>query len=479
MGTTIQRLSTGITGLDVILGGGYESGCSHLVTGRAGTGKTILGLHFLMAGVKNNETSLLISLQDTEPQLRTRAARIGLDISNVHILDLSPPQEFFSQAAGYDIFSPAEVERGPTSRRVIESLESLKPNRIFIDPIQHFRYLSIDQFHFRKQILSFLKYLSLRQATVLASSDPVEGSCNDDLQSMVDSILSLEHSSFTRTLLVQKIRGSSFMEGFHLLKICSAGMEVIPNTFPVFLKPYTRDTLSSGVPEIDELLNGGIERGTVTLISGPSGVGKTTLGMQFMKVAAARGERSVVLSFEEEKGMIIQRCESIGIPASAMIENGKLALYRMDPRIPMCDELQNLIVLEVEQKKASIFMVDTISTYAQFIPDSDRLLRNLEMICTYLKGCGATLVFNSETSNIIDNITISDLGVSGFADNIIFLRYLEIYGEIRKAIGVLKKRLSNFEKRLREFEITQFGIKVGRPLTGFRGILKGIPEEIK
>jgi circadian clock protein KaiC len=479
MDAPIQRLSTGITGLDVILGGGYESGCSYLVSGRAGTGKTILGLHFLMAGIKNNETTLIISLQETEPQLRTRAARIGLDISKVHILDLSPPQEFFSEAAGYDIFSPAEVERGPTSRRVIESLESLKPTRIFIDPIQHFRYLSIDQFHFRKQILSFLKYLSLRQATVLASSDPVDGSCNNDLQSMVDSILSLEHSSLTRTLLVQKIRGSGFMEGVHSLRISNNGIEVIPNSLPPFLKQYNRDILSSGVPQIDELLNGGIERGTITLVSGPSGVGKTTFGMQFMKEAAGRGERSVVFACEEEPEMIVQRCESIGMPARAMIENKTLIIYRIDPKFLMCDELQDKIRFEIEHKNAEMFMLDSITSYANCLPERSILFRNLEMIGSYLEGYGATLILTSETSNIIENTSISNLGLGGFSDNIVFMRYIELNGEIRRAIGVLKKRLSNFEKRLRDFEITQYGIEVGRPLTGLRGILKGIPEEIK
>lgn len=479
MDPTILRLSSGITGLDEILGGGYESGNSHIVSGRAGTGKTILGLHFLAAGIKNGEKTLLISLQESEPQLRLYSTRVGLDISNVHILDLSPPQEFFSQSAGYDIFSPAEVERGPTSKRIIETIENLKPSRIFIDPIYHFRYLSIDLFHFRKQILSFFKYLSLQHATVLATSEPMSDVVDDDLQSMVDSILYLEHSSFRRTLQVRKVRGSSFMEGHHSLKISSSGMEIIPNTLPHSLKPYIREMLSSGVPQIDELLNGGVERGTVTLVSGPSGVGKTAFGMQFMKETAGRGERSVVFAFEEGTEMIVQRCESIGMPAGTMVENGTLMIYRIDPHLTMCDELQNKIRFEIEHKNATMFMLDSITSYALCHPDIATLYRNVEMIGTYLERCGATLFVTNETNSLLECTSISDLGLSGFADNIVIMRYLEMYGEIGKAIGVLKKRTGNFEKKLRKFEITQYGIKVGRPLSGFRGILKGVPEELR
>jgi circadian clock protein KaiC len=302
---------------------------------------------------------------------------------------------------------------------------------------------------------------------------------DDDLQSMVDSILYLEHTSFRRTLQVRKVRGSRFMEGHHFIRISSNGMEIVPNTLPLFLKPYTRDILSSGVPQIDELLNGGVERGTITLVSGPSGVGKTTFGMQFMKEAAGRGERTVVFVFEEETEMIIQRCESIGMPVRTMVENGTLVLYRIDPQLLMCDEMQNKIRFEIEHKNTSMVMLDSITSYARCLPDTTTLFRNVEMIGTYLEGCGATLFVISETNTFIECTSISDLGLSNFADNIVFLRYVEMYGEIRKAIGVLKKRMGNFEKKLRKFEITQYGIKVGRPLSGFRGILKGIPEEMR
>jgi circadian clock protein KaiC len=478
MDATIKHLSTGITGLDEILKGGYEAGCSHLIRGRAGAGKTILGFHFLAAGVAENEQVLFISLQESEIQLRARAARIGLNMSKVHVLDLSPPMEFFAQAGGYDIFSPAEVERRPISRLVIDTIETLKPTRIFIDPISHFRFLAIDQFHFRKQILSFLKYLSIKQATVLATSETSDDTGDADLQSMVDSIYRLEHESINRTLIVQKVRGSGFMEGFHAIKITSKGMEVIPNKLPAFHKPYTRDTLSSGVPQIDELLYGGIERGTVTLVSGPSGVGKTTLCMQFMKEAASRGERSVVFACEEASEMMIQQCDSVDMPTGTMIENGMLGIYRVDPSLVLCNELQNFIRVEVEKKGAMMFMLDSVTSYARCLPDSITLFRNLEMISTYLEGFGGTLFITSETFSIIECTSISELGLSGIADTIIFMRYMETHGGIRKAIGVLKKRLSDFEKNLREFEITKYGIKVGQPLKGLRGILKGIPEEI-
>ncbi len=478
MDPTIQHLSTGIVGLDEILKGGYEAGCSQLVRGPAGAGKTIMGLHFLAAGVAENEQVLLISLQESELQLRVRSARIGLDISKVHILDLSPSKEFFAQAEAYDIFSPAEVEREPVSRLVIETIETLKPTRIFIDPISHFRFLAIDLFHFRKLILSFLKYLSLKNTTVLATSESFGDTGDEDLQSMADSIFCLKNESTNRTLLVQKVRGAGIMEGPHSVKITGKGIEVTPNTLPVFHKVYTRDIVSSGVPQIDKLLKGGIERGTITLVSGPSGVGKTTFGMQFMKEAASRGEQSAVFTCEEEPEKMIQRCESINMPVRAMVENGILAIYKIDPKKLMCNELLNFIRTEAEQKSATMIMLDSLTGYVRCLSDNITLSGNFEMIGTYMQGYGGTLIITSETSGIIERTGISDIGLSGISDNIIFIRYVETRGEIRKVIGVLKKRLSDFENNLREFKITKDGIKVGQMLRGFRGILKGVPEEV-
>lgn len=242
---------------------------------------------------------------------------------------------------------------------------------------------------------------------------------------------------------------------------------------------FRSETISSGIPEIDELLCGGIERGTVTIISGASGVGKSTLGIQFMKEAAGRGERSVLYVFEEGTETILHRCQGVNIPVHAMIERGTLSIVSVEPLQYTPDRFIHLVRYEVEQSNAKIVMIDSTSGY-RLSMQGENLIRRLHALCQYLKNMGVTVILVNETHVITGNeFRVTEEGLSYLADNIIFLRYLELKGQLRKAIGVLKKRVSDFERTLREFTITKYGIKVGEPLVQLRGILSGVPDWIE
>ncbi len=201
------------------------------------------------------------------------------------------------------------------------TIEKLKPNRVVIDSMTQFRYLATDVFQFRKQVLSFLRFLNENNATVLFTSEASGDAPDDDLRFLSDGIIELIFSDIGRTLEIKKYRGSDFIPGKHYYEIHSdKGFTLYPRLLPVEKKiDFTFQKLSFGIPEIDELLYGGIERGTVTIISGPSGCGKTTLGLQFIKEAAGRGERSVLYSFEEPLEKIIERAQAVNIPLKDMI----------------------------------------------------------------------------------------------------------------------------------------------------------------
>jgi circadian clock protein KaiC len=470
-----NRISTGISGLDEVLCGGLISGRSYLVRGGAGTGKTTLGLHFLAAGIANQESVLFITLGESVIQLHSTIETLGLDMQAINFLDLSPTSEFFAQIQTYDIFSPAEVEREPTTQKIIQEVENLKPQRIFIDAMTQFRYFSSDTFQFRKQVLSFLRFLLEQGATVLFTSEASNEAPDEDLQFMSDGVITLNFDG-QRTIKVSKFRGSDFQVGNHSVKLTGSGMVVFPKLIPQISKrEFVKESIPSGIPEIDELLHGGLERGTITIITGPSGVGKSTLGMQFMKEAAGRGERSIVYCFEESYKTILNRCEGVSIPAKAMIEHGKLSLVQIEPLHYTPDEFASLVRQEVEQQSATIVMIDSISGYRLSV-QKDNLIHNLHALSKYLQNMGVAVLLINEMETITGDFRPTDIGISYIADNIIFLRYLEIEGELRRAIGVLKKRMSDFEKTLREFEVSRYGIKVGKPLTLLRGILKGVPE---
>ncbi|PSB05301.1 ATPase domain-containing protein [Merismopedia glauca] len=474
-----KREKTGIYGLDELLEGGLIANRAYLIRGGPGCGKTTLGLHFLATGSSQGEPGLFITLSEAAAQIQSHAEALELDLNHITFLDLSPSSEFFTEVQTYDIFSPAEVEREPTTRRIIEQVELLKPKRIFIDAMTQFRYLATDTFQYRKQVLSFIRFLLDGGATVLFTSESSVEAPDDDLQFISDGVIQVVFSSQGRSIAITKFRGSGFQSGDHSLHLSSKGMEVYPRLKPgEHRREFVLEAIPSGIPELDTLMHGGIERGTVTIISGPSGVGKTTVGLQFMKEAAGRGERSVVYTFEEEAEILLSRCESINIPARTMVERGTLSVVKVEPLQYTPDRFARMVREEAEVNNAQIVMIDSVAGYRLSLNGED-LVPHIHALCKYLANMGVTVLLINEVGTVASEFRATDVGITYLADNFVFLRYWErqINGvtEIRKAIGVLKKRLSDFEKNLRELQITRYGIKVGEPMPGLQGILSATP----
>ncbi|KPQ32758.1 MAG: circadian clock protein KaiC [Phormidesmis priestleyi Ana] len=472
---TETRLSTGIKGLDSVLSGGLIPNQTYLLRGGPGHGKTTLGLHFLSQATQK-KPALFITLGEVESKIRRNAEKLGFNLEFVHFLDLSPSADFFTEDKSYDIFSPADVERESITNKILTSIQNFQPKRVFVDSITQFRYLSRDTYQFHQQVLSFVRYLTDQDATTIFTSEDSVTNPDDDLQFLSDSVITLTATPAGRTIQVEKFRGSGFIEGVHSLKIGSSGIVVFPKLKPeTFSRSYSPDSISSGIPELDELLHGGIERGTVTIVTGPTGVGKTTFGAQFMKEAAGRGERSVIYSFEEATDTILHRCESINMPVRAMIENKKLKINAVEALSLTPDEFAQMVRHEVEVQGTQIVMIDSLSGYRLAMRGED-MTTHVHALCRYLQNMGVTTILVNEVDSIMGDFQATGQGLSYLADNIIFLRYLEIDGQLRKAIGVLKKRLSNFETTLREFKISRYGLQVGAPLSNLRGILSGVPE---
>jgi circadian clock protein KaiC len=436
-----------------------------------------VGFHFLTAERENSDRSLFISLGDSKSNVKENAAFLGFDLSRVAFLDLSPSAEYFSEVEAYDIFNPAEVEREPTTRRILHKVDGRKPDRVFIDSITQFRYLSPEPYQYRRQIFSLLRFLAEQGATVLFSSEAGPESPDEDLQFLSQGVISLSFTPAGRSLEVIKYHGSDYRTGKHFVRLTSQGMEVFPRLLPeMHKKEFVAKAIPSGLDELDALFHGGLERGTITVISGPSGVGKTTVGMLFMQEAAKRGERSVVYAFDEEIPLIEHRCEALKIPARRMIEEGNLSLAKVEPLQHSPDEFDDVVRREVEEKKAKIIMLDSIAGYRLSIRGED-LLQRLHALGKYMSNMGVTVIMVDELKSLTGELRPSDAGISYMADNIVFLRYIEHhssatgYVELRKVIGVLKKRLSDFEKTFRELYFGLDGITVGEPLPKFSNIL--------
>lgn len=471
-----DRVSSGVAELDEILYGGLIPRRAYLVRGDPGCGKTTLGLHFLCAGAKKNEATLFISLGEPQEHIYANAASIGLNLKDVAFLDLSVNTMFFTEMERYDPLESFETEGGSITRKIIEQIEQLKPQRVFLDTMTQLRILSPDPYQFRRQVLAFLNFLTEQEATVLYTSESSDTSADEDLQAISDGTINLISSAGRRKLFISKFRGSGYRTGEHAMRLTRLGIQIFPR---LPLRAYARSfealQISSGLPELDILLHGGLMRETITLVTGPTGVGKTTLGLQFMREAASRGERSLICLFEEWEEMLLERCEEISIPVRAMRESGSLFIEQVEPLYYTADEFAYLIRKKVEEEHISIVMIDSIAGYRLSVQSED-LANQLHRLCKYLQQVGVTILLINEIEQIGSDFKVTDLGISYMADNIIFLRYIEAQGELRKAVGVLKKRLTDFEKSMREFEITRYGIKIGKPLKELRGILGKVPQ---
>lgn len=475
--TTTARLSTGIAGVDEVLDGGLLPGRSTLVRGPPGAGKTLFGVHFLTSGAGNDDTCLFINLGEPEAYIRQDVASFGLNFEAVEFLDLGPSEDEFTDEATYDVFSAAEVEGQSLASEITEEIDDVDPDRVVIDPSTQLRYIATDAHQFRKQMLALLRLLRDQGATTVFTSQQTAAAPDDDLQFLSDAVIHLDHAE-TRTLEVTKFRGSGFQSGVHSLRITDDGYECFPRLVAEHhTKEFTAETISSGVPELDELLHGGIERGTVTFLSGPTGVGKTTTGLQFMKEAAGRGENSVLYSFEEGMGTLLHRAEAVNIPVQAMLDRGTLRIEEIQPFELTAAEFGQRVRRAVEEDGAEIVMIDGIGGYRQSIQDvSGNIVDDIAALGRYLKNMGVTTIVVNEVHDITGEFQVTESATSYLADNIVFLRHIEHQGELQKVIGVLKKRTSDYEKRLRELTITEHGIKIGDPMSELRGILTGTPE---
>jgi len=473
-----RRISTGITNLDSILDGGLIKEKSYLIKGGPGSGKSTFGHLFLQEGVLQDEKTMLITMGESADSILFNSKQQGIDLTKVEILDMSPGKQEYSNEHNYSVFSPVEVAAEPIIKKIIEEIEKHQPKRVLLDSLTMLKYLYENPFQYKNMALSLIRHICTTGATLLMVSENHPNSADEEAEFWVDGVIEVKNAVDWRRIRVHKFRGSGFHGGDHAIKIDGTGIRVYPRLQPnKYDRAFISDPVSSGIDELDEMLHGGIEKGTISMLTGPTGAGKTNLGIQFMKQASLRGERSVIYTFEESTAVIIKRSKMIGVPVDEMIENGNLTIKSIEPFSFSPDEFSMIVRKDIEENGTEMVMIDSVGGYSLTVRQDDPLER-LHSLCTYLGNVGVTCFLVSETSNITGDFITTNLHASYLADNIIFLRYMEVTGELKKSIGILKKRMSDFERTIRELNITAEGIKVGKPLRNLHGILSGVPTII-
>lgn len=478
-----RRVSTGIAGLDAVLQGGLPAGRTYLVQGEPGVGKTTLAMQFLLEGAKAGEKGIYVALSESHAELRDIALSHGWDLSGIEILELHATEESLKAEAQYTFFHPSEIELSETTELILAAVEKASPLRVVFDSLSEMRLLARDSLRYRRQLLSLKQYFTERGCTVLLldvhTSHPEAPRDEFKLETLAHGFFQLEQRSpeygvQRRRLKVGKLRGLRFQEGYHDYRIVRGGLEVFPRlTASDHLAVATREPLRCGIPELDELVGGGLDRGATTMILGPAGVGKSTIATVFLRAALERGERCAAFVFDESPQNWFKRNLALGMPLDDHIASGALRLLQIDPAALSPGEFAHQVREAVVAHDVSVVLVDSMNGYRYAMPNEEFLTLHLHELFTFLDQRGVVSMVVVAQHGFLGEGVEEPLHISYLADGVLLLRYFEAYGSVRKALAMVKKRTGSHEKAIRELVIQPGGVSVGEELRQFHGVLSG------
>ena len=482
--TRIEPISSGLAELDELLNGGFVRGRTYLVQGVSGTGKSLLGQHFLQAGLDAGETVVYIHGEESSDDIIANARQLGVDIEGSEFLDIGPGTEFFAEDISYDLVETSEVESERFTKDIKEVIETVQPERVLLDPITQLQYVERDEYQYRKRLQSLIRFLRDRTVTTVAtrtvSRDPGQEYVYDDFESLSDGVIKLRLDDSERRITVPKHRGLGQVDGTHGLEIRQDGLEIYPQVVPKQTdREFDPSLLSTGDDAFDALLGGGIEGSSVLFLSGPTGVGKSTVGAELLNGIADQGGNILVYLFEESIDQFTYRCENLGIPITELREAGHLQLTEVEPLVQSAEEFNHHVVSEVDATDPEAVLIDGLAGYRISIQgESERLVRRLHGLTRVLKDRGVATLITDQADDITGVPKATSTNTSYIADSIVYLTYVELEGELARAIGVLKKRLGGFDNRFHRFQISDgIGLQIQGPFDGVHGIMKGTAFE--
>lgn len=474
------RMDTGVEGLDEILYGGFPSGQMYLLEGDPGTGKTTLAMQFIISGSRRGEKSLYLTLSESKAGLEDSARSHGWDIKDLPIAEFIPAEASLNPKQQYSVFHPSEIELSETIQKLTQLIDEVKPDRLVIDSLSELRLLASDPMRYRRQLLALKHFFAGRDTTVLLLDDRTGGRDDMQLQSIAHGVLRLEkvrrsYGVTRRQAEVIKLRGSAYREGFHDYTIAKGGLHIYPRLVASeHDAPFAGERVKSELPALDKMFGGGINRGSSTLLIGPSGSGKSTLAMAYAFAAARRGDRAIVYAFDEVLRTAQDRLEGLGMPVREEIAKGGLAMSQVNPAELSPGEFVSQIREDVENKDTRVVVIDSLNGFLMSMPGENDLNLHLHELIAFLNQKGVVTFLIYTQHGLIDSMQ-TEVDVSYLADTVILLRHFEAEGQIRQVLSVIKQRVGQHERGLRELRMSEKGLDIGETLTNFRGVLTGVP----
>lgn len=475
---------TGVPGLDHVLTGGLPRGQLYLLEGPSGAGKTTLGLQFLMEGVRRGEKVLWCTLAETESQLHATARAHGWDLTGITIVNVAEGGNAGGLLdAQYSFFSPGDVELQDVTKAIMEVADSVKPRRVVFDPFSDVKLLARDPLRYRRQLLQLREHFAQLGSTVLliqehgldAPSDPAG-------EGVVHGIIALyqhalDYGKPRRRLRVHKLRGVNYREGFHDATVLTGGLVVYPRLVAAeHAVDVLEEEIGSGVPELDQMLGGGLNRGSSLLVMGPSGAGKSTMSAQYALSSARRGEKAAIYLFDETLRAFLSRSRGLKMAVQEQIDNGNLRVTQIDPAEFSPGEFAHLVRKAVEEEGIQLAVIDSLNGYLTGMPDEKHLAMHMHELLTYLSVRNAVTLLTLNQHGVVGETPTTPVDVSYLADAAVLIRYFEAAGSVRRAVSVVKRRSGPHEVLIREMTISPPGIQLGQALSNFRGVLTGQPD---
>jgi circadian clock protein KaiC len=477
--TAIRSVASGVPGFDTVLGGGLPEYSFNLLAGGPGSGKTTLAHQIMFANASVERPALYFTLLG-EPTLKILRYQRQFSFFDPELAGSAI--QFINLSA-----EVMEQDLGEVLQRIVSETERAKPGIVIVDS---FRTIGGQQhsqreaaFDLEKFIQRLALHLTTWEVTSFLLGEYTEGEQRNPIFTVADGIVwlsqAIDRNSVVRKLQVVKARGRAPMPGLHTFRITDAGLQIFPRIPEQTRKraAQKRERLSTGVPGMDEMIGGGVIAGDAVMLTGPAGSGKSTIATQFMVAGLRNGETGVIAVFEEYPEEYLARADARDSDVGKMIKAGKLELIYLRPLDLSVDEALAAILEAVERLHAKRVVIDSLSGFEVALAPTFRedFRESLYRLVGALTATGVTVFMTAEVSEGFPDARFTSEKVSFITDEIIVQRYVEIEGELRRVMAVIKMRGSDHTHEFRTYDVTANGVVVGPALTQYDGIITGVP----
>lgn len=471
-GPMLPKAPTGIRGLDEITKGGLPRGRTTLVTGGAGTGKTLLGLQFLVAGAREyGEPGVLLTFEESTAKVSANVASLGFDLEGLQRDRLLLADAFRVEPSGFG--ESGEFDLEPLFILLADSIERIGAKRVVLDTIEVLFDAFQQQAIVRAELRRLFNWLEEQSVTAIVTGERGDGLTRRGFEEYVsDCVIVLDQrvreEIATRTLRIVKYRGSAHETNVYPFLISARGITVLPSTSVALDYGVSEERVPTGVPRLDHMLGGGLFRGSTVLVSGGAGTGKTTLGAHLIHAACARGERALLILFEESPDQFLRNMRSVGLDLRPWVDAGLLRIWAARPTAYGLETHLAIMARLVEEFAPSVAVLDGMAGLLHGASPAEvtsMVAREIYLLKTHAITTMATTLARDEESSAVS--------VSSLVDTWLLLRNVESNGERNRLLFVLKSRGTPHSNQVREFVLTDHGVELVDVYVGPEGVLTG------